>query len=392
MLTELYFSNFKCFKEEKHFPLSSINLFTGLNGRGKSSVLQIILLMSQTAINTNSLKELLISSSWLKLGNFDDIKSTIPPNHDGLSLGFKSDLEKLNSFEFEYKEKVGAFDKGILTEFVLNGEKSSAETLSASNNIEKEKASNRVINYQDDTRILKIFRNVHYVSADREGPRLYVDKYGMPDIQKTGLHGEHAIKILTSYNEELNSELFFEKKPNNLLELCEQWMSYIFDGALMNINDNKENNVLSLGINPRKENSFYKTVNVGFGYSYILSLVISCLIAKKDDIVIFENPEAHLHPRAQSRLTQLFTKLALNGIQVFIESHSEHILNGFRVAIADKKETFSVKDLSVYYFDENFEVSRMNLQPDGFIENWPTGFFDQNELDMSLMFRYSREK
>ena len=396
MITELYIANYKCFKARKDFPLSSVNLFTGLNGRGKSSVLQTVLLLSQSVINTDSLKDLLISSSWLKLGDFDDIKSSPSSDDNSITLGFKTDIEKLNSFEFKYEEKKGAIGKGILREYTLNGEKSSKDSLSTSPTTapsEEEETNNvSVINYQDDPRILKIFRNVHYVSADREGPKLYVEKYGLSEIQKAGVHGENTIRILSSYQEPLNAELFFDEQPKDILELCQQWMSFIFDGVKMEIASNKDDSVLSLNFNPQTDSTYYKAVNVGFGYSYVLSLVISCLIAKKDEILIIENPEAHLHPRAQSRLTQLLVRLAQTGVQIFVESHSEHILNGFRLAVANKENTFTNDMLCVYYFDEKFEVIKMNVQLDGFIENWPSGFFDQNELDMSLLFRYSRKK
>jgi predicted ATPase len=415
MLTELSLTNYKCFNEKHVFPLSKVNLFTGLNGRGKSSMLQPILLMSQTVNQTQSLKDLLISSFWLKLGNFEDIKSSNAGNNT-IKFGFKSDVERLNSFEFEYIEKENQSDKGTLNSFSLNGEKSMEETPTQPpeprpdlispppepipiqppeplSDFYNESFSNNIsINYWDDDRILKIFENVHYVSADRNGPQLYVDKFGILETGKTGIHGENAIKILSIFQEPLNPHLYLSGEPADLLALCEQWMNYIFDGAAMKINDNKDNSVLSLVFNPQKQGILYKTVNVGFGYSYILSLIITCLIAKKDDIVIFENPEAHLHPKAQSRLTHLLAKLAQSGVQLFIETHSEHILNGFRVMIANKNETFTNTMFNVFYFDENFQVTKLNVQTDGFIENWPSGFFDQNELDMTLLFRYSREK
>lgn len=396
MLTELNVENYKCFKENKHFPLSSINLFTGLNGRGKSSVLQPILLLSQSVINTNSLKDLLVSSSWLRLGDFNDIKSSSCSLKDSITFGFKTNLEKINSFEFEYIEKKGTIDKGTLKSFALNGEKSSEETISGSTegiDTSPEEEASTSINYQDDARILKIFRNVHYVSADREGPKLYVDKFGVIENERTGIHGEKAINLLSTYKEALNPIYFMDGiVPNNLLELCEVWMNYIFEGVKMKLNDNADSSVLSLNYNSQENKYSYKAVNVGFGYSYILSLVVTCLIAKEDDIVIFENPEAHLHPKAQSRLTHLLMKLVQNKVQLFLESHSEHILNGFRVGVANKDDSFSNEMLSVFYFGENFSIVKLNVQPDGFIENWPSGFFDQSELDLTLLFQYSREK
>jgi len=390
MLTEVNLLNYKCFKKQS-FQISNINLFFGLNGRGKSSLLQAILLMSQSVTETDSLKELLISSCLLKLGNFDDIKSSDSSSLENIKFGFKTDVDKINDFEFEYIRNENELGKGFLHSFELNGDKSSEELISDSNSsdgIISDK--NTSINYKDDSRILKIFKNVHYVSADRMGPRLYVDRYGVGSTDKTGIRGENSINVLSSNKDTLNPVFFIEdEKPENLTGLCQQWLSYIFNGANIEINKKGES-VLALKINPKKDDNLYKSVNVGFGYSYILSIVITCLIAKEGDIIIFENPEAHLHPKAQSRLTHLFTRLASNKVQLFIESHSEHILNGLRVAIADKNNKIEKDMVSSYFFGEDFKVDKLDIDNKGFVGNWPKDFFDQMEIDNSLIFNYSR--
>jgi predicted ATPase len=389
MIKQVSLSNYKCFKEQV-FELSDINLFFGLNGRGKSSVLQAILLMSQSIHETNSLKELLVSSNFLRLGNFDDIKNS-NSNIEEIKFGFETDVEKMESFRFEYIKNIKSVDKGSLNEFELNGVKSSEELISDSDTLDSIVLKNRSINYKDDSRILNIFRNIHYVSADRIGPRLYVDKFGVGNIDKTGSRGENSINVLSSYSEKLNEKYFIGNlPPKDLTELCQQWLSYIFNGANIEINDNGES-VLALKINPKDDGQLYKSVNVGFGYSYILSIILTCLIAKENDIVVFENPEAHLHPKAQSRLTHLFARLSLNNVQLFIESHSEHILNGLRVIIADKNNNISDKMVSSYFFGENFNIEKLDIDNKGFINNWPKDFFDQTELDNSLIFNYSRK-
>nr|WP_294923453.1 DUF3696 domain-containing protein [uncultured Flavobacterium sp.] len=392
MLKEVNLFNFKCFPEQI-FKLSDINLFFGLNGRGKSSVLQSILLMSQSVCETNSLKELLISSSLLKLGNFDDIINSSFSDLGNVKIGFKTDIEKIEEFEFEYIRDENDLGRGFLHGFELNGVKSSEELISDSNSADSSPLNNsKSINYKDDSRILNIFRNVHYISADRIGPRLYVDKYGVGNIDKTGTRGENSINVMSSYNGNLNPIFFIDgKEPENITKLCEQWLSYIFNGANIEINDKGES-VIALKINPKDSDKLYKSINVGFGYSYILSIILTCLISKEDDIVIFENPEAHLHPKAQSRLTHLFSRLPLNNVQLFIESHSEHILNGLRVAIADKNNKIQKDMVSSYFFGEDFKVDKLDIDEDGFVSNWPKDFFDQMEIDNSLIFKYSRNK
>lgn len=390
MLTGIELENYKCFSDRVQFNVSNINLFTGINGRGKSSVLQSLLLMSQSARNTNSLKELLVSSSLVKLGDFDDIKGN-DEKSKGIKLGFLSDIESLKSFEFEYKEKNDNSGKGILYNYVLNGNDVSKDNLTEDAGEISQKNDSKVkleIAYQDDLRILKVFKDIHYVGADRMGPVLYVDKYDVPSDIQTGIRGEYAVKILSMNNTPINPSLILEVKPKNMVQLCQQWMNYIFDGARIEVKGNKDDSVLSLMLNPKNEKRKYKAVNVGFGYSYILSLIVTSLIAKKGDIVIFENPEAHLHPRAQTRLVDLFVRLSLCGVQIFIESHSEHILNGLRMAIA--KNIISNTNLSIYYFDENFKNRQLVVRSDGFIDNWPEGFFDESDLMVSQLYKLSK--
>lgn len=187
MIKEITLINYKCFQEQD-FELSDINLFFGLNGRGKSSVLQSILLMGQSALETNSLMDLVISSSFLTLGDFNDIKSTIS-NESFVKFKFKTDMEKMGSFSFKYTNNPKLLDRGLLKEFELNGIKSSEELISDGTE-SFSSDSDKSINYKDDSRILNIFKNIHYISADRIGPRLYVNKFGVANLDKTGSRGK----------------------------------------------------------------------------------------------------------------------------------------------------------------------------------------------------------
>jgi len=133
---------------------------------------------------------------------------------------------------------------------------------------------------------------------------------------------------------------------------------------------------------------------VGFGYSYILPIIVSGLIAEKGDILIIENPEAHLHPKAQARITEFFAKVASAGVQVFIESHSEHILNGVRISALKDNIAISNDEVSILYFrdSEQHLFVKLNLKANGKIDNWADGFFDQQENDLGEIFRLSVSK
>ena len=76
---------------------------------------------------------------------------------------------------------------------------------------------------------------------------------------------------------------------------------------------------------------------MGFGVTYSLPIILSGLIAKEKGLLIVENPEAHLHPAGQSRMGVFLAWLAGKGVQVLVETHSDHIINGIRRAIAEFK-------------------------------------------------------
>jgi predicted ATPase len=177
-------------------------------------------------------------------------------------------------------------------------------------------------------------------------------------------------------------------KEMNLTEALSDWLDYIMNGGSVKLPDN-ESPVLSLkfGITNATNTRNFTSYNVGFGFSYILSIVITALIAKKDSIVIIENPEAHLHGQAQSRLTELLSKLASRGVQLFIETHSEHIINGFRKEMLKDNCSLSNTETSIYFFDQDFSAKKLEIRANGKIPNWPDGFFDQEASDLAEIMR-----
>ena len=83
--------------------------------------------------------------------------------------------------------------------------------------------------------------------------------------------------------------------------------------------------------------SEYRPTNVGFGITYALPIVVSALSARPGSLLIVENPEAHLHPRGQVKMGELLCQASEAGIQVLIETHSDHVLNGIRLAVRDSQ-------------------------------------------------------
>ncbi len=128
--------------------------------------------------------------------------------------------------------------------------------------------------------------------------------------------------------------------------------------------------------------------NVGFGISYSLAIIVALLSAEPGALIIIENPEAHLHPKGQSKLAELIALAAQSGIQVFVETHSDHIFNGIRKAVAS--DMISKENVKIHFFEMNdantSEGTEINLSDQGRILNYKKGLFDQfdNDLDVLL--------
>jgi len=128
----------------------------------------------------------------------------------------------------------------------------------------------------------------------------------------------------------------------------------------------------------------YRATNVGFGVTYILPILVAILTSKPGALVLLENPEAHLHPKGQAKMGELFALAASCGVQIVVETHSDHVLNGIRLAVHDGK--LNKNDVQLHYFQRiekegqaMSEVVSPRIDRNGRIDRWPEGFFDEWE-------------
>jgi len=373
MISEIQITNFKCFQSTAIFDFSRMNLLTGINGRGKSTILQSILIISQSVDSKSSIPELLINGSQIELGNYNDIANSDTPRSTDIGFIFKfQDPDAALSVSFNENEADQL--TAVTKEFKIISDES------------KYLSTPR-------TDILEQLKRIHYISANRLGPVKYSEKVNLPKFLNVGSRGEYVINILAIDNlPSVNEVLYLGEESNSVLQQTQEWLAYILEGAKISIEGKDQSSrLLSILINNKPNSYNYKTTNVGFGYSYILPLIVSGLIARPGEIIIVENPEAHLHPRAQARIMEFFCKVASTGVQVFVESHSEHILNGIRVSALDPSINITNEDISIQYFDEGFKPDKLQVDSNGKIANWPTGFFDQQEVDLSEIFKLTRK-
>ena len=409
MITGLKFKNYKCLNDVS-FQFSKLNIFSGYNGRGKSSVMQYLLMLSQSTREPQNLNYLHPNGHFVELGNFEDLL-TIKSKDLWTEITVASDPQKEFVLQLSYKQKSDDEKLGYIASCVLNGEEqivriddiqtNDQQNISITKDVRK--GNNKKFNNESNTPYLSLpqyvkkifeYKKYHYVSADRIGPIKYAEKYEIPKVQKVMPSGEDVYNIIANYKENIpKNRCYNGKRAQKLLTAVSGWLAYILrNGQLQIRQGTPKEPILTPRIKMSKnQKNAYTLCNVGYGYSYIEAVIVSALIAKSGDCLFIENPEAHLHPEAQARITEVLALAAADGVQVFVETHSEHIVNNFRIAVLRDDIALNNDDVSLYFMGLD-KIHRLEVKADGKINNWPSGFFDQYQNELTTLYRLSARK
>lgn len=375
MIKRLKLNNFKCFKESE-FEFKNLNLFTGINSAGKSSVIQSILLIKQNFESFSFLKKIIKIATEKDKNMIYELFKKTKINDKYVKLGLSSDVLNEKAEKDEILIELETFS-GMLSMKLLANRENNNEMIANYNEIQ-----NLDFLLEED--------NFFYLSAERISPKSRYP-YSKEEIlkNKIGNKGEYAVHYLAEYyNENLKIESLKSDATDNFQfrENVSRWMGKISNGIDVTAEANDLKMETSLKYNYGGKS--YLPQNIGFGVTYTLPIVVLLLKAKKGDIIIIENPETHLHPRAQSEIAKLCCKVASEGVQLILETHSDHFLNAVRVAI--KEKIISSDNSQIYFFnkdDENNDIIIENIKvnSEGKIEKWPKGFFDEWDLQLEKL-------
>jgi len=368
MLTNLTLKNFKCFEDES-FPLRALTMLTGLNSTGKSTVLQAMLLLRQSHEDRNLQSEgITLDGPLVQLGTARDVLfEGAKDEHIVFALKWDHTTEATFSFGYDHASDV-------LTSKHTEG------------NVSLDEQS--------------LFNDrFHYLEAERIGPRSAFDmsEFDVHRHRQLGTSGEYAAHFMALFG----ASVMVDKQMHHdaartaaLRDGVEAWMSEISPGLRLHFNTHRSMDLVNLGISFSApgivSTNEYRPGNVGFGITYTLPIVVSLLSSASGDLVLLENPEAHLHPRAQSKMGELIARAAASGVQVIFETHSDHVLNGIRIAV--KTGLLECKKARILFFDRNTvegskrtNVTSLTIDSDGRIDDWPSGFFDEFEKSIERL-------
>lgn len=232
-----------------------------------------------------------------------------------------------------------------------------------------------------DSNLNESLPDILYVSADRFGPQKSIPvTYNI----ELGSKGENIVKVIEHFAErEMPSCILHPKAEGVSSEYnLKAWLNIISPGVTFRTEIKKDTDMSFTWFDD------HRAMNVGFGLSYTLAVIVALLVgALNKSVVLIENPEAHLHPKGQTEMAKLITQAIEAGAQVIIETHSDHLFDGFRLSV--KEKPILSNSIIAYWFtlDENrlTTFEKIHIIEGGRVDNWPESMFDQFEINASQL-------
>jgi len=380
MLSKLHIKNFKSHRDTA-IEFGNLTLLAGMNSSGKSSLIHALLLLRQSFLKGRLDQGLDLNEPLCRIGTGQDVLYRLADSNiltieitTGESFRFAYDVEKALGGTFLPKSAYGE-------------------------NIAREKLSE-----------LPLFSNdFQYVSSLRFGGRSHFDQYDYEvgeqrQVSRSLGQGECVAHFLDRFGADQTVNYLFDGNDYALADQVGSWLRRISDGITMEVKRSASGGFdITYGYAHDGVKPFagLKAENVGYGVSHSLSVLVALISAKPGSLVILENPEAHLHPRGQAELAKLIARVAQGGVQVVVETHSDHILNGVLVATKQyeyakakqKLEGLDRKKVKIYSIDKDSKdptaalATEIKIEEGGRIDHQPSGFFDQAEKDLGYLMR-----
>lgn len=370
MLRSIRLNHFKCF-EQLDLKCAPINLLCGLNGMGKSSVIQALLVLRQS-FEAGELHDgrLVLGGDRADLGAGSDVLFE-DAESDELGFALESDETTVGwRLFFEYSatadQLIVLHDGGEAPSHYVSPEWSVMPPFGGS---------------------------LVYVPADRTGPRKMYPLSNVKAMQGDfGSSSEYAWNYLVHHQDDLlpdDDTRCGDSRSRRLIEVVDHWLQYVSPGTHVQLETIAAADAVIAGFSFDRFGDVtsrrHRATNVGFGLSYSLPVILG-LLSGPGTLCLVENPESHLHPRGQTRLAELAVRAANQGVQVFVETHSDHFMDGVRIAVRDG--LISPEDTVFHYFEREGNrsvVTSPTVDGEGRLSTWPVGFFDQGEENLARL-------
>lgn len=380
MIGSLRIRNFKCFKDER-FELRPLNIFCGQNGVGKSSAIQTLLLIREASSGLSNDEFVRLNGpSLLELGTVADV---FYHNADDTFIEFT--IEDTEGQELKWMFPA---DNVSENQYLVLKPDPSLEG--------------------KPSRCLACFTSHQtsgftYICADRHGPQ---DTQGIQSSSsetiQVGVRGEFTAEVLAKLGQyEVRERLLCPQpagepeRSKRLARQIEFWMRGLIPGIEIRSQSYPDTNVVTIRLKMSgKTAEWSRPANIGFGVSHGLPIIVAGLLCPPESLFILDSPESHLHPAAQAYMARFLATLAAGGVQVIVETHSDHIINGIRLAAIDN-HPLDRKNVIIHNFctdsEGSFQVMPIEITATGSLSEWPRNFLDQTERDLAAILKARKE-
>ena len=370
MIRNLELVNFKCYKDAK-IGFAPLTVFAGMNAVGKSTAMQALAFLRQSFFSRDSGSYVPVNGPLVSFGQIDDLLYAHAEPREG---------EAVLGIAVEFSDGTGNVN-------FEGGRCSGDESPDASQTV-------AVRRFDGVTVGASLFsRDFAYLCADRAGPRTNFRAPTADElkINQFGNCGEYCAWHLAARKLSrlaVRGLLLGENGliADSLIQQVSAWMGKMGRPLRVSADMNERQRTAWLSFSFLEgENGYgmdYNPSNVGFGLTYSLPVFVALLSLPQGGLALIENPEAHLHPRGQVAMGEFISKVAASGVQVVVETHSDHVLNGIRLAV--KKGIVPGDGVRLNFVakgnnESEVEIVSPHILPSGAIDIWPEGFFDEYE-------------
>lgn len=416
MITHIRMKNFKSWKDSGKVQLAPLTGFFGTNSSGKSSLLQMLLLLKQT-VGSEDILFFGNNGSLVNLGNFREVIHAHESDSDlhlqiacKLSHSFPEMLTtsfQLTHFAFgtvirekEGKPSVSSFHyKSLCSNTGITWENNILTNVDNNliNGTDIQNCYGNPLSIGTGTKGLEaftsvfeeLFSHVFYLGPTRVHPQRQYQWEGSHP-QDLGQFGNKTVDALLSARVDKRT-ILHKGEVVSIEERISEWLqkmdlAYSF---LLERTGTKEEKEYKVHIQKKEYGIKIPLADMGFGLSQFLPVLVLCYYVPEGSTLIFEQPGIHLHPMAQSQLADLFIEVITERkLQILVESHSEHLLTRLQLRIAEEKIS---SDQTALYFCENEDgtskITSLSLDKLGNITNWPKNFFGNVRGDLTKMTR-----
>lgn len=345
MIRNIRIQGLKCF-ENITLELANLTLLAGKNSAGKSTVIQALLAMYQESASS-------LAGPYMNIGTVSEVKNKI--------AGSK---EILLQVEYDGNDgKTYSYQKEFL-------------------NDKDEKKTG--IPFPECMKAL-------YLTADRVGVRDAYER-SVDGSENIGTRCEYAFFYLSEHDTEPLKEADFIYDHTSKLTFSGQvnyWLWRIL-GYRVKAEQIPGTELIRVAYEHDRIGQDIRPKNVGTGVSYMAEIIIAALSCQKGDLLLIENPEIHLHPSGQAEFIEFMSFLAGKGLQIVLETHSDHIYNGVRRCVGC--DHISLEKVKIYFFTQSdMQLSEpvwVELDEEGHVKQPVDDLFDQIDKDLDVLLRW----